>query len=52
MLDLNPLVNPHLAAGRANPDGMHFGWESHAAIGAALARIVRTEWADTTRVQG
>jgi hypothetical protein len=44
MLDLNPLVNPHLLAGRANPDGMHFGWEAHADIGAGLAETVRTEW--------
>ncbi|HEY0359509.1 MAG TPA: diglucosylglycerate octanoyltransferase [Mycobacteriales bacterium] len=45
MLDFNPLVNPHLAAGQANPDGMHFGWESHADIGAGLAEVVRAGWA-------
>jgi lysophospholipase L1-like esterase len=52
MLDLNPLVNPHLAAGRANPDGMHFGWEAHRDIGAALAEVVRAEWAGAGRVEG
>jgi hypothetical protein len=52
MLDLNPLVNPHLAAGRANPDGMHFGWEAHRDIGAALADVVRAEWAGAGRVEG
>jgi hypothetical protein len=45
MLDFNPLVNPHLVAGRANPDGMHYGWESHAEIGAGLADVVRAAWA-------
>jgi hypothetical protein len=45
MLDLAALVGPHLAAGRSNPDGMHFGWEAHADIGAALAGLVRTAWA-------
>jgi hypothetical protein len=40
MVDLPRLVGPHLAAGRANPDGMHFGWEAHAAVGAEVARLV------------
>jgi hypothetical protein len=44
MVDLTPLVGPNLAAGRANPDGMHFGWESHLAVGNALAAAVRTAW--------
>jgi hypothetical protein len=44
MVDLPSLVGPHLAAGRANRDGMHFGWESHAAVGAALAAAVRMSW--------
>jgi diglucosylglycerate octanoyltransferase len=46
LLDLAALVGPHLAAGRANPDGMHFGWEAHADIGAALAGLVRTVWTE------
>lgn len=44
MVDLPALVGPLLAAGRANPDGMHFGWESHQAVGAALADAVRSCW--------
>jgi hypothetical protein len=52
LLDFNPLVNPHLAAGRANPDGMHFGWESHADIGAALAEILRAQWAAADKTGG
>jgi lysophospholipase L1-like esterase len=46
LLDLNPLVNPHLAAGRANRDGMHFGWEAHEGIGTALADLVAARWAE------
>jgi hypothetical protein len=36
-VDLDPLVEPHLLAGRNNPDGMHWGWQCHAAVGGALA---------------
>ena len=36
-VDLDPLVLPEIAAGRSNPDGMHWGWDSHRATGAALA---------------
>jgi hypothetical protein len=46
MLDFNPLVNPHLDAGRSNRDGMHFGWEAHVDIGAALAELVDAHWAE------
>lgn len=45
MVDLPRAVGPHLAAGRANPDGMHLGWESHAAVGSVLAEAVSVEWA-------
>jgi hypothetical protein len=40
MADLDPLVRPHLDAGRSNPDGMHFAWETHEAIGSELAAVV------------
>jgi hypothetical protein len=46
MVDFDALVAPHLAAGRANPDGMHFAWESHRAVGAALAEAVAAAWAE------
>jgi hypothetical protein len=36
-VDLDPLVGPSLAAGTGNPDGMHWAWEVHEAIGTALA---------------
>jgi hypothetical protein len=40
-VDLDPIVGPSLAAGTGNPDGMHWGWEVHAGIGAALAAELR-----------
>ncbi len=36
-VDLDPLVGPSLAAGRGNPDGLHWSWEAHRAVGEALA---------------
>lgn len=42
MADLATVVGPHLAAGRANPDGLHFGWESHREVGLELARVLRS----------
>lgn len=42
MADLAGVVQPHLEAGRANPDGLHFGWESHHDVGLELARVLRS----------
>ena len=39
MIDLPALVGPHLGA--FNPDGIHWGWDAHAAVGRALAEAVR-----------
>jgi hypothetical protein len=50
MVDLAAQVGPNLAAGRANPDGMHFGWESHRAVGEALAAAVTKAWAAGSRL--
>ncbi len=36
-VDLDPIVAPSLRDGSGNPDGMHWSWEVHAAIGGALA---------------
>lgn len=44
MVDLPRIVWPHLLAGRANQDGMHYGWETHAEIGAALAEAIAGCW--------
>lgn len=51
LADLASAVGPHLAAGRANPDGLHFGWESHRDVGLELARVLRT-CADWSRSAG
>jgi lysophospholipase L1-like esterase len=40
MLDLPALVGPYLAAGQLNPDGMHWPWDCHRAVGKALAAAV------------
>ncbi|TDV38688.1 diglucosylglycerate octanoyltransferase [Actinophytocola oryzae] len=37
LLDLPALVGDHVFGGRANPDGMHWGWEAHELVGKALA---------------
>jgi len=42
MADFAAAVQPHLTAGRANPDGLHFGWESHRDVGLELARVLRS----------
>lgn len=39
-IDLDLLVGRHLSAGRNNPDGMHWGWETHADIGAELVAAI------------
>lgn len=46
MIDLPTLVGDGLLAGRGNPDGIHWGWDTHAAVGAALAAVVAAAWAD------
>lgn len=43
-IDLDPLVGPCLRDGTANPDGMHWGWGSHARVGAAVAAEVDRAW--------
>ncbi|TQM09529.1 diglucosylglycerate octanoyltransferase [Pseudonocardia kunmingensis] len=41
LLDLPALVGAHVLGGHGNPDGMHWGWEAHAAVGAACAGLLR-----------
>lgn len=36
-VDVDPWVLPSLHSGSGNPDGLHWSWEVHAALGAALA---------------
>lgn len=40
MLEQWPLVVPELEAGRMNPDGMHFSWGAHRAVGEGLASLL------------
>ncbi|MGQ0573333.1 MAG: diglucosylglycerate octanoyltransferase [Pseudonocardia sp.] len=40
LLDLHAVVGPHVLAGEGNPDGMHWGWAGHAAVGWALAELL------------
>lgn len=41
VLDVGAVVRSHVFGGRGNPDGMHWGWEGHAAVGAAMADLLR-----------
>jgi diglucosylglycerate octanoyltransferase len=41
LLDLPALVGEHVLAGHGNPDGMHWGWAGHAAVGRACAGLLR-----------
>ncbi|MBW0093340.1 SGNH/GDSL hydrolase family protein [Pseudonocardia sp. KRD-184] len=41
LLDLRALVGDHVLGGHGNPDGMHWGWDAHAAVGRACADVVR-----------
>ena len=41
LLDLPALVTDHVLGGHGNPDGMHWGWEAHSAVGAACAGLLR-----------
>ncbi|SHL38486.1 GDSL-like Lipase/Acylhydrolase family protein [Pseudonocardia thermophila] len=42
LLDLPALVGEHVRSGAGNPDGMHWGWAGHAAVGHALAALLRS----------
>lgn len=39
--DLAALVGEHIRSGAGNPDGMHWGWQAHAAVGDAVAAALR-----------
>ena len=41
LLDLRTLVGAHVLGGHGNPDGMHWGWAAHAAVGRACADLLR-----------
>lgn len=41
LLDLRELVGDHVLGGHGNPDGLHWGWAGHAAVGRACAAALR-----------
>ena len=40
LLDVAALVSRHVLGGHGNPDGVHWGWDAHAAVGNALATLL------------
>lgn len=40
LVDLYELVRPYQLAGDGNPDGLHWGWAAHEAVGHAVGREV------------
>jgi hypothetical protein len=40
LLDLAAITRDHVFRGEGNPDGMHWGWAGHAAVGEAMAGLV------------
>ncbi|SFB27375.1 GDSL-like Lipase/Acylhydrolase family protein [Amycolatopsis marina] len=40
LLDLPTVVGSHVLGGHGNPDGMHWGWDGHRAVGAAMAELI------------
>lgn len=44
LLDLAALTRDHVFGGEGNPDGMHWGWTGHEAVGEAMAALVATGW--------
>jgi hypothetical protein len=52
-VDPEDLVGPSLRAGRGNPDGMHWSWEAHEAVGSALADALnRAGWSGSVPSRG
>jgi hypothetical protein len=41
LLDLPSLTGDHVRGGHGNPDGIHWGFDAHRAVGQALADTVR-----------
>ncbi|MDT8914573.1 diglucosylglycerate octanoyltransferase [Amycolatopsis sp. PS_44_ISF1] len=46
LLDLAGVVGEHVLSGAGNPDGMHWGWAGHAAVGAAMAELMAPALSD------
>lgn len=48
-INLDPLVGPAMEAGTVNPDGLHWSWEVHAAVGASVAEALAPLLGDSSR---
>src|SRR5437763_4258012 len=40
LLDLPAIIGEHVRSGQGNPDGMHWGWAGHAAVGSAMSVLL------------
>nr|WP_319942871.1 diglucosylglycerate octanoyltransferase [Nocardia aurantia] len=40
LVDLGEAVRDHIFAGEGNPDGIHWGWEGHAAVARAMVKVL------------
>ena len=40
LVDLEAVVGEHVLGGEGNPDGMHWGWKGHAAVGDAMSVLM------------
>jgi hypothetical protein len=45
LVDPAPLVADHVLGGHGNPDGIHWGWAAHRAVGDAVGDAVGAELA-------
>lgn len=44
-VDVDPFVWPSLREGRANPDGLHWAWDTHQSVGEAVVKaLVQQGW--------
>jgi lysophospholipase L1-like esterase len=51
LLDLSAVVGPHVLSGQGNPDGMHWGWAGHAAVGRAMADLLAPLLSDAAPIE-
>ncbi|MFI5782110.1 diglucosylglycerate octanoyltransferase [Nocardia sp. NPDC051570] len=40
LVDLGDAVRDNIFSGEANPDGIHWGWESHAAVARSMVKVL------------
>ncbi|ADG97482.1 conserved hypothetical protein [Segniliparus rotundus DSM 44985] len=52
VVDLKAAVEEHVFAGRGNPDGIHWGFEGHERVAAAMLRALRGEQPPETALAG